>query len=47
MKTFIVYVDGVEKTMIKASGHNAAERKAQKMFPKVEAYRVSVSYTEV
>lgn len=44
MKTYIVYLDGVEVGMIKASGHNAAEKKAQKKFP---GRQVSVAYTEV
>jgi hypothetical protein len=56
MKTYIVYVNGVEqKELIKAGSHNAAEKKAQKKYgdtrkalfydgPKVE---VSVAYTEV
>jgi hypothetical protein len=47
MKTFIVYVDGEElpKTKwIKAANHNAAEKKAQKLYP---GKNVSVSYTEV
>lgn len=44
MKTYIVYVDGVEARMIKAASHNAAEKKAQKLFPNKN---VSVSYTEV
>ena len=44
MKTYIVYVNGVEAGMIKASGHNAAEKKAQAKFP---GKQVSVEYTEV
>lgn len=44
MKTYIVYVDGVEVGMIKAGSHNAAEKKAQKKFP---GKSVSVAYTEV
>ena len=45
MKTYIVYVDGVETAMIKAGSHAAAEKKAKKMFP---GYKdVSVTYTEV
>jgi hypothetical protein len=44
MKTYIVYVDGIEVGMIKASGHNQAEKKAQKMYPDKQ---VSVAYTEI
>lgn len=47
MKTYIVYVDGIEqprKDWIKAGGQNAAETKAQKKFP---GKNVSVSYTEI
>jgi hypothetical protein len=47
MKTYIVYVNGEEKGMIKAASHNAAEKKAQKKFPNVPAHNVSVAYTEV
>lgn len=45
MKTYIVYVDGVEqKQPIKAASHNAAEKKAAAKHP---GKNVSVSYTEV
>jgi len=45
MKTYIVYVDGVEQTeLLKAGSHNAAEKKAQK---KYIGKNISVSYTEV
>ena len=44
MKTYIVYVNGVDKGYIKASSHNAAEKKAQKKYPNQV---VSVSYTEI
>ncbi len=44
MKTYIVYVDGVEVGLIKAANHNAAEKKAQKKYPNKH---VSVAYTEV
>jgi len=44
MKTYIVYVDGVEVGLIKAAGHNAAEKKAIKKYP---GKQVSVCYTEV
>ncbi len=44
MKTYIVYIDGVEVGMLKAANHNAAEKKAQKKYP---GRNVSVAYTEV
>jgi hypothetical protein len=44
MKTYIVYLDGIEAGMITAGGHNAAEKKAQKKYP---GRNVSVAYTEV
>jgi hypothetical protein len=44
MKTYIVYVDGVEVGMIKAASHNAAEKKAKVKYP---GRSVSVSYTEI
>jgi len=44
MKTYIVYVDGNEVGMIKAGSHNAAEKKAQALYP---LQRVCVAYTEV
>lgn len=44
MKVYIVYVDGIEKGKIKAASHNAAERKASKLFP---GKQVSVAYTEI
>ena len=44
MKTYIVYVEAVETCIIRASGHNAAEKKAQKKFP---GKNVSVEYTEI
>lgn len=49
MKTYIVYVNGIEKTMIKAASHNAAEKKAKAKFPKEaeQPMGVTVSYTEV
>ncbi len=57
MKTYLVYVNGEEKATIKASSHNAAEKKAQKMFPQPDqsndwlrggsAWNVTVAYTEV
>lgn len=45
MKTYIVYVDGREVGMIKAASHNAAEKKARKLYP--TAKFVDVVYTEV
>lgn len=50
MKTYIVYVNGVERGMIKASGQNAAEKKAKAKYPKEAAEHplgVTVEYTEV
>jgi len=47
MKTYIVYVDGLEVRKIKAGNHNAAEKKAQKLYPALPRHRVSVAYTEV
>jgi ribosome-associated protein YbcJ (S4-like RNA binding protein) len=45
MKLYIVYVDGIETGgMIKAANHNAAEKKAKKLYP---GRNVSVEYTEV
>ncbi len=44
MKTYIVYVDGIEVRLVKAGSHNAAERKAAKLYP---GRNVSVAYTEV
>lgn len=44
MKVYIVYVDGEERGMIRAGSHNAAEKKAQKLYP---GRRVSVAYTEI
>ena len=44
MKTYIVYVNGVEAGIIKAGSHNAAEKKAAKAHP---GKSVSVEYTEV
>ena len=47
MKTYIVYLRGVEVGMIKAGSHNAAEKKARAKYPDVEPHFVSVAYTEV
>lgn len=44
MKTYIVYVNGVEVGYVKAGSHNAAEKKAQKKHP---GKNVTVCYTEV
>ena len=44
MKTYIVYLDGIEAGFIKAKGHNEAEKKAQQKYPN---RNVSVEYTEV
>ena len=53
MKNYIVYVNGNKVGMIKAASHNAAEKKAQKMYPDPNIgkapsfHNVSVEYTEV
>lgn len=47
MKKFIVYLKGVEVCIIKAANHNAAEKKAQKIFSNYKPYEVSVAYTEL
>ena len=47
MKTYIVYVNGIEVGYIKAGSHNAAEKKAQKKYNDVEPQNVSVAYTEL
>ena len=47
MKTFIVYLKGVEAGYIKAKGHNEAEKKAQKKHNNYKAFEVSVAYTEL
>lgn len=44
MKTYIVYVNGTEAGYIKASGQNAAEKKAKAKYP---GKIVWVEYTEV
>lgn len=44
VKTYIVYINGVEAGKIKAASHNAAEKKAQAKNP---GKQVSVEYTEV
>jgi len=44
MKVYIVYVDGIECGKVKAASHNAAEKKAAKLYPN---QNVSVAYTEV
>jgi hypothetical protein len=45
MKTYIVYVNGIEVKMIKAGSHNAAEKRAKKLYP--DSSFVAVVYTEV
>lgn len=47
MKTYIVYVNGVERGYIKAANHNAAEKKAQKKYNDYPPHHVSVAYTEL
>lgn len=44
MKTYLVFVNGVQAGMLKAANHNAAEKKAKAKFP---GLAVSVEYTEV
>jgi len=44
MKTYIIYVNGIEVGTCKAASHNAAEKKAQKMYP---GHNVCVTYTEI
>lgn len=44
MKTYILYLDGIECGYIKAGSHNAAEKKAKKKHP---TKNVSVAYTEL
>lgn len=46
MKSYRVFVEGIEVTdlIIKAANHNAAEKKARKLFP---GSNVSVEYTEL
>jgi hypothetical protein len=44
MKSYIVYIDGLEEGVIKARTHNEAEALAQWMFP--DFNDVSVAYTE-
>lgn len=44
MKTYIVYVDGVEVGYVKAGSHNAAEKKARAKYP---GKLVTVAYTEI
>jgi hypothetical protein len=47
MKTYIVYLNGVETGYIKAASHNAAEKKAQKKYNNTKPQNVSVTYTEI
>lgn len=49
MKTYIVYINGEEKGIIKAASHNAAEKKAKVKFPKeaLVPMGVTVAYTEL
>ena len=46
MKTYIVYVNGIEIGYIKAGGHNSAEKKAAKKYGQ-NGETVSVCYTEL
>ena len=53
MKTYIVFVNGVEVGYIKAGSHNAAEKKAQKKYGNerkalfYDGPKISVAYTEL
>ena len=48
MKTYILYVRGTEQSeLIKAANMKAAEKKAQKRFPKESLQDLQVVYTEV
>lgn len=49
MKTYIVYINGQERGIIKAASHNAAEKKAKTKFPKeaLIPMGVTVAYTEL
>jgi hypothetical protein len=44
VKTYVLYLDGVEVGYIKAVSHKAAEKKAKKKHP---GRNVSVAYTEI
>lgn len=44
MKVYIVFVNGIQVGKLRASNHNAAEKKAQKAYP---GKQVSVAYTEI
>ena len=44
MQVYIVYVNGDKKGMIRAGSHNAAEKKAKKLYPNKN---VDVAYTEI
>ena len=46
MKTFIVYLKGIEVGYLKAKNHNDAEKKAFKKY-KGDCRTVSVAYTEL
>lgn len=49
MKTYIVYVKGIEVGYVKAVSHNAAEKRAQAKYTKttIKPSEVSVAYTEL
>lgn len=54
MKTYIVYVNGIEVGYIKAGSHNSAEKKAKKKHAPIRSHdgfhdesAVSVAYTEL
>ena len=46
MKTFIVYVKGIEVGYLKAKNHNDAEKKAFKKY-KGDCRTICVAYTEL
>ena len=46
MKTFIVYLKGIEVGYLKAKNHNDAEKKAFKKY-NADCRTVSVAYTEI
>jgi hypothetical protein len=48
MKTYIVYVNGIEVGSVKAGSHNSAEKKAIKKYGRDYPNQgISVVYTEV
>lgn len=47
MKTYIVYVNGIETRYIKSTTHSKAEEKARRLYPHIKPFQVSVVYTEL